>query len=164
MNHYKWIVLKIQDLSTSEFVHSATYCNGETNDIETYAVSNEPIQYFVNSDDMEELLQAKEIMESACNSIYEAHVEVEETELDEDGFSYFKTKATPVYLDNFFVYNTKTRVLNRKEEIAQKKKQKKAPPYPFTNLQVKKIHKNRFQVIQTFEGNKPKLIEMYNDD
>ena len=85
MNHYKWIVLKIQDLSTSEFVRSIICYNGHGYDeSELFELSDKPVQYFVDSNDLNGLLSAKDIMESALNNIYEVMAETGECAMVKD--------------------------------------------------------------------------------
>ncbi|MCI4436113.1 MAG: hypothetical protein JHC33_04800 [Ignisphaera sp.] len=160
MNHYKWIVLKIQDLSSSDFIHSVTYPEDE----DAYAISAKPMSLFVNADDMEALLRAKEIMEAACNSIYEVLVETADEDEDEDSDRYFATKVMPAYIDNFLVENMKVKELLLANTIQKAKRQKKAAPnYYEQSRNFKKIHKNRFQVFQYFEGGDPIEIELFNE-
>ena len=159
MNHYNWIVLKIQDLSTSDFVHSVI-CNDGYGD--TYTVSEKPLQYFVSSDDMDGLLKAKEIMEAACNSIYEVSTDTDDYETI-DGYEEYITKKVPAYFDNFTYYNMTVAETCLKANIAKAKRQKKAAPnYYESSPDFKKIFKERFQVYQEFAGGLPTEIELYD--
>jgi len=149
MNHYKYIVLKIQDMSDGSFVHSAI--GTDAYEDQSYFLSDNPIQYYVKSDDIEGLLAAKEIMIAALNSIYEVSTQSEEEELDEDGFEVAVLKKVPVYLDNFMYYNMKVR------EAANTKKGDKG------YLKIKKIHKNRFQLLENFTSHSMEEIELYDE-
>jgi hypothetical protein len=158
VNHYNWIVFKIQDLSTSDFVHSITGSDGYDN---TYHISAKPLHYFVNADDMEELLKAKDIMEAACNSIYEVSVDTDEMDDEYDPI----LKKVPAYMDNFVHYNMRVKENNLKAKIDKAKKNKKAAPnyYEFSP-DFKKLHKGRFQVYQEFAGGLPIQIELFEED
>lgn len=165
MNHYKWVVLTIQDLSTSELVHSAVSCEEDTYaGPETFDLSEKPIQYFVNSDNIEELLRAKEVMLAACNSIYEVTVEDSKTYTDQYGDEIYMTKVVPAYLDNFVAYNRNIRTIKHTATIEKLKKQKKAALNPMIIRELKKIHKNRFQIVENFVGGMPEEIEIFRED
>ena len=161
MNHYNWIVLKIQDLATSNFVHSVTSSDGYD---ATYTVSEKPLRYFVDADNMEDLLKAKDIMEAICNSIYEVSVDTDEFEMV-DGYEECKLEKRPAYLDNFVYYNMKVKEQNLKAAIEKAKRQKKAAPnyYEFSP-DFKKLPKGRFQVFQEFAGGLPVQIELFDTD
>lgn len=149
MNHYKYIVIQIQDMSDGAFVRSVRYM--EDYEDQTYQLSTNPIQYYVKSDDIEGLLAAKEIMTNAMNSIYEVIVQSDENEIDDEGYEVAKLKQTPAYFDNFLYYNWKI-----KEASATKKGEK-------GYLKIKKIHKNRFQLLENFTSHMMEEIELYDD-
>lgn len=162
MNHYKWVVFKIQDLSTSECIHSVRGYSDSYNE-DCVSVSVKPIQWFVNSDNAEEILKAKEIMEAYCNSIYEVSVETEDTEII-NGEEDYVVKKIPAFLNNTTYYNLTVKDILSAARVEKAKKQKKAKPFTWESAKnFKKLHKNRFQVIQEFAGGLPSEIEEFDD-
>ena len=149
MNHYKYIVLQIQDLSTSEFVHSIV--GEEDFEEQSFILSDNPIQYYVKSDDIEGLLAAKEIMTIATDSIYEVKVMSNEYETDSAGNDVAVMTSVPGYLDNLRFYNWK--VIEARESKGIKKHE---------YLEVKKINKNRFQIIENFTSHSIEEIALYD--
>ena len=72
-------------MSTSEFVRSIICYNGHGYDeSELFELSDKPVQYFVDSNDLKGLLSAKDIMESALNNIYEVMAETGECAMVKD--------------------------------------------------------------------------------
>lgn len=141
MNHYKYITLSILDLSSSELVHSVTsFENTEEGEI---IISARPIKYFVNSDNMEELLNAKTIMEELLNNIYE--VEIMSDRYDNKDMCIMK--KVPAYYNNLHYYNIKLISIKCKSEIYKA---------------FKKLNKNRFEVVEEFTNKKPEEIETYD--
>jgi hypothetical protein len=133
MNHYKYIALGIQDLSTGELVHSAV---GEEDLESVMVLSKAPVEIFVRSDNFEELFRWKKVIENMCNSIYEVNV------LEDDDIT---MKLSPAYLDNLIYYNTKIAcgVLGGKKAYTC----------------VKPLPANRFQVIERFTSDQPRRIQ-----
>lgn len=148
MNHYRFIILQIQDLSTSNFIHSVT----SYNDMEKFELSTEPIKYYVDANNLSELLEAKEIMSAVLNSIYEVEALSRTTTELVDGYEEFVMEKTPAYLDNITYYNAKL-IFNVSNEATKK-------AYP--EVPIKKINKNRFQIIESFANGKPKVIELFD--
>ena len=89
-------------------------------------------------------------MENACNSIYEVQALIEEGVEPEDVVEV----SVPAYVDNFVVYNHN---VNEQKIYEQDRKTKL-----YWSWKVKKLHKNRFQVIETFSSTKPETIELYD--
>ena len=148
MNHYKYIALQIQDLSTTDLVHSAvSFCPGNENNGEDYwIVSREPLTICISSNNLQELLEAKQIMEETMNNIYEAAVLTNYTDIIK-AYKEFKITPAPIYLNNFVYYKSKRSAILNKHE-----------PLP-----AKKLNKNRFQIVQTFVNKIPD-IELYSDE
>jgi len=154
MNHYKWIVIQIQDMSTGDFVHSVRYM--EDYEDQSYQLSLNPLQYYVKSDDMEGLLAAKEIMTAAMNSIYEVITMTDEYITDSVGDEIAVLKPTPAYLDNFIYYNMRV----KEAKVVKDNKGKAGQEY----LKLKKLHKNRFQLIENFTSHVREEIELYEEE
>ena len=134
MNHYKYIAIQIQDLSTSDLIHSASSCNFDIQTDKLYFFSSEePLTLCVLSDDIENLLEAKQIMEEAINNIYNLPTRLKDTK-------YIKQVVTtvPLYLNNLIVYESTIASHNEWH-------------------QGKKLNKNRFQLIQTFVSKVPRM-------
>ena len=151
MNHYKYISLAIQDLSTCELIHTVTSIDYD----EVFQLSSLPLKFFVSSDNIESLLRTREIAESMCNSLYELSVAHKtEKELDEYNEQTPKVIKTTAYLDNILVYN-----ISLEAENNAKRNKKKT----VIELGFKKINRNRFQVVEEFTSIKPYAIETYDD-
>ena len=136
-------------MSTGELVHSATGMDDYED--QSYFLSTNPIQYYVKSDDMEGLLAAKEIMTAVMNSIFEVPTQSDKYEIDSDGDEIAIQEQAPAYLDNFLYYNKKV------IEASNTKKGDKG------YLKIKKLHKNRFQLLENFTSHSMEEIELYDD-
>ena len=117
------------------------------------------MQYFVDANNLEELLEAKEIMESSLSSIYNVLINGNEDYLDS-----FSPKEVPAYINAFEIYNLKLRAITSKLNYEKAKKQKKARPQVLDDPIAKRLPKGRFQIFEMFSNEKfPKEIPLYTD-
>jgi hypothetical protein len=164
MKPYQWIVLKIQDLSTAEFIHSIVDDDYSSYEDNVFELSAKPLQYFVPANDFDALFNAKEIMEASLTNIYEVRAVSGEYETikDPDGdYEEQKVEVKPVYLDSFTYYNAGVREHLQTIALDKAKKQKKAKPSDPFKFPAKKLPKNRFQIIETFTNDMPQFIRRY---
>jgi len=75
----------------------------------------------------------------------------------------FIIKPTPGYMDNFAYYNMKVPATRAKILADSSKKSKKAKPLSLWEPAMKKIHKSRFQVIETFSSDPIQEIELWTE-
>jgi hypothetical protein len=143
VNFYKYIVLEIQDMATGELVHSLSGFNIYE---DNFIIDNNPIQYYTDANNLTDLLAAKEIMTATLNSIYEVLAVSDDLDNEEN----YIMKPVSVYIDNFIYYNVK---------ILPELSGKSTPPLHF-----KKLTKGRFQIIERFTNEPPKLIEVFEGD
>jgi hypothetical protein len=134
MNHYKYIVLTLQDMASSDLIGSA-YDYEPHGD---YCRVSKPIEYCIPSDDLEELLRAKQIMEDALNCIYMCKVSTNGTTFTE----------TPAFVHPFAIYNINLDKLGMDKDI--------------TNC-FRKLPKGRFQVSQSFNSKPRQTINIMED-
>ncbi len=132
MNYNKYIILSIQDLATSNFIHEVAFSEDDY-----YILSPTPLMYAVSSHSVSSLIEAKEILDSACNSIYSVPcLQTEELFPSSGSSDEYDVEQTPAYINNFVVYN----LINYSDNYTSSDIVK----------QIKKLPKRRFQVVETF--------------
>ena len=151
MNHNKYITIQIQDLSTSELIHSiASFDEYESGD-GLFGMSDNPICYCVKSDDMAGLLASKEIMSNIMENIYEVLVEDRKsTTIAADGYEEYGLRKVPGYMDSLKYYNL---MLNPDSDTLK-----------ILKAAIRKLHSNRFQLIEGFSNKKPAPIQLFDDE
>jgi hypothetical protein len=114
---------------------------------DNFRADEKPLQYYVDANDLANLLTAKEIMEAALNSIYE--VLLCSDEIDKDGL--YIMKPASVYVDNFIYYNTKilSKLIN---------------PSTALTVHFKKLTKGRFQIVEHFDNTPPTAIPLFEGE
>jgi hypothetical protein len=136
MNHYKYIVLSIQDMSSGDNV-------GSVHDYQLlgdYCKVSKPMEYCVPSDNMEALLNAKEVLEQAMNSIYMCKHSTNGTVFVE----------TPGYITGIDIYN----INKSREESTGSINPTKA---------FRKLPRGRFQITQIFSSKGRQPISVLGD-